>query len=269
MFKAKFLSVILFLALIFNSNFIFANDLPKIKGLKVGMSKVKLLKKFKSDKIRTFRYEDEHKQYITFDHVINGKNDMFSVYLEDEKVIKWVVDDRPEVVKEYLEEFASGGLLGNPKTRVALVKALEDLPKLVFLEITKRSRPVIFIDYYTVGIAKYASSLEFRMRKEDPPTFTDGFFMIKLGDALNEADNPEPIEGIILHEIAHRVLEHLRQSKFSCQYEREANQLLKTWGYEDLFAQASKTFGAKKKGDSPCADEIFEEKEKETSTSDS
>ncbi len=244
----------------------FCSPLPDIKGLKIGLTKEKLLKKFSERMIRTYRNQGDQ-QHITFNYVDGDTLELLTVSLKDKKVYSWALDDRQEVIKQYLEEFASGNLLGNPKTRIALQSALSDLPKEIFIEITNRNRPIIFTDYYTVGIAKYASSLEFRMREEDPPTFEDGFFMIRLGDALNEADHPDAIKGIVAHEIAHHVLEHLRAGEFSCEFEREANQLIKTWGFEDELAQASKLFGAKKKGDSPCSDKVFEEQEKATSDS--
>ena len=42
--------------------------------------------------------------------------------------------------------------------------------------------------------------------------------------------------------------------------EREANRLVKEWGYELEYNRASEVFGAKHKGDSPCVN-YFTEKE--------
>jgi len=120
--------------------------------------------------------------------------------------------------------------------------------------VTNRRRPIIFLHSYSSGIARYANSTEFIVEKNDPPIFQDGFFIIILGDELNVADDIQAIEGIILHEITHRYLEHLSAEELGCQMEREANRLVKQWGYEKEYLLASETFGAKKKGDSPCAE---------------
>jgi hypothetical protein len=81
-----------------------------------------------------------------------------------------------------------------------------------------------------------------------------------MGDGLNDAEDGKAIEGVVLHEIMHRYLEHLRaQGKQSCQLEKEANQKLKELGFEEEYNEAVKFFGAKKKGDSPCSDEFFEQ----------
>ncbi len=92
------------------------------------------------------------------------------------------------------------------------------------------------------------------MREDDPLTFQNGFYLTTLSDELNDAPDPEAIEGILFHEMAHRYLEHLRAEEFSCEMEREANRLVKQWGFETEYQKASQTLGSKKKGDSPCQD---------------
>ena len=55
--------------------------------------------------------------------------------------------------------------------------------------------------------------------------------------------------------MAHRHLNHLRQKELSCEMEREANRLVKAWGFETEYKKVSATFGSKKIGDSPCQDQ--------------
>ena len=125
----------------------------------------------------------------------------------------------------------------------------------IFLNVTNRRRPIIFLGYYTVGIARFASATEFNIRDKDAPMLQDGFYVIKLGDALESKGDIETIEGVILHEIAHRQLEHLRHPKSSCELEREANKLMQSWGFEKEFNKVKEVFGAKDHSDSPCYEE--------------
>jgi len=163
---------------------------------------------------------------------------------------------KERLVKEYVDEFASG-LFENsyPQIYQALLNALNKLPDDVYTTVTDRRRPIIFLHSYSSGIARYANSTEFIVEKNDPPTFQDGFYIVILGDELNTAGDVQAIEGIILHETAHRYLEHLSTEELGCQMEREANRLVKQWGYEEEYLKASYTFGAKKKDDSPCQDQ--------------
>lgn len=236
---------------------------PNTEAILENMSEVRtrerLIEVFEFTEMRSFR-NVEGGVNITFNYRKDGKIvDTVTFYLEDNKVKRWIIDDRDEMAKQYLMEFASGILLSNHKAKTALKNALVKLPKDVFLDVTDRSRPIIFLDHYTKGIARFASSKEFRMRDEDPPTFSDGFYIIQIGSELiDKAQGTEGIEGVILHEIAHRVLEHLRQPASSCEFERDANRLVIKWGYEVEYKKASELFGAKKKGDSPCKDLLNE-----------
>ncbi|MBF0123185.1 MAG: hypothetical protein HQL21_07275 [Candidatus Omnitrophica bacterium] len=72
--------------------------------------------------------------------------------------------------------------------------------------------------------------------------------LIKLRDALVDGSS-DAIMGIVAHEIAHRVLDHLRRNDVSCQAERETNRLIKSWGFAKEFEAASKEFGKAKVGD--------------------
>lgn len=159
---------------------------------------------------------------------------------------------RLALVENYLHEFASEDFTSlYPKIYQALKVALTHLPQEVFVQVTDRKRPILIVPAISSGIARFARSTEFTIQEDDPPTFTEGVYLIILGDELNAAEDIQSIEGIILHEIAHRYLEHLKED-FSCEMEREANQLVKSWGFEEVFAKARETFGSKSPADSPC-----------------
>ena len=80
--------------------------------------------------------------------------------------------------------------------------------------------------------------LIFIFRKVIFPAFQDGFYIIFLGSELNNAPNPKAIEGVILHEIAHDYLDHLKADKHSCEMEREANRLVQQWGYKPRISKS-------------------------------
>jgi hypothetical protein len=157
-----------------------------------------------------------------------------------------------------MREFVSGSLKYYPNIIQAIEDALNKLPDEVYEKVTHRARPIIFVNSISSGIARFAHSTQFVMEPGDPPTFTDGFYLIILGDEL-DGQNTAAIEGIILHETAHRYLDHLSRPASNCDMEREANRLIKSWGYEEEYKAASQSFGAKQKGDSPCADEMMKE----------
>ena len=238
--------------------------LPALSDSLLGASRSRLIKKFKEHNLRSYQITGDN-ETMTFDYPQNGLPGAVTFYLEKDAVTKFVLNDREEMAKEYLSEFASGNLIvAYPKVREALLNALMKLPLEIYLEVTQRKRPIIFIDYYTGGIAQYAGSLEFTMRETDPPTFDEGFYIIRLGDGLNNADDVEAIEGIILHEIMHRYLEHLKneENRHPCELEKEANQTLKKLDFAEEYSKAADFFGAKKKGDSPCTDILMELEEK-------
>jgi len=172
-------------------------------------------------------------------------------------------DPDPQLIKEdrikrYIAEFVSGDIrLNYPQIFKALINTVEKLPDDVFDEISNRERPVVFLNSITSGIARFAHSNEFTVEEDDPPTFSGGFFVIILGDELNNAENVEAIEGVIAHEIAHRYLENIKAYNAGaepCALERKANHTIQEWGFSEEFAQAKDVFGAKKRGDSPCSD---------------
>jgi hypothetical protein len=118
--------------------------------------------------------------------------------------------------------------------------------------VTNRARPVFFSEFYDSGTARFASSQEFIFRPEDPPCCSEGFTLLKIGLGIGISDKPGPIEGVIAHELAHKVLEHIRNGKVNCNAEREANRLVKKWGFEEEFKEASKLFGSKKGDPAGC-----------------
>jgi len=164
-------------------------------------------------------------------------------------------DSRREQAKRYVDEFADGRFrVSYPKIYQALIDAFTKLPEDVFVEVTDRDRPMIFVLAITSGIARYANSTEFILREFDPPTFKDGFYIVVLGDELEGTADSKAIEGVVLHETAHRYLEHLRAEEFSCEMELETNRLVREWGFEGEYKKASGAFGSKAPGDSPCSD---------------
>ena len=170
-------------------------------------------------------------------------------------------DARAKAVHAYVHEFVGDNVKESyPKIGQAIENVFMKLPDNVFRSLTDRSRPVIFVVNITAGIAKYANAVEFDIRPEDPPTFQKGFYLIKLGDDLEDLGDVVAIEGVVAHELAHRYLEHLKVP-FSCDIERQANQQAKDWGFGKEYLSAKETFGSKTPTDSPCHDHPAPKKE--------
>ncbi|HBR14395.1 MAG TPA: hypothetical protein DD723_02485 [Candidatus Omnitrophica bacterium] len=231
--------------------------LPGFESVSAGMPREEFLKSFPTDRARSLRRDGEE-AWVTYTLRNEGRETgTVTFYFQKQKLLQWTIDDRDEVVREYMREFVSGGIRHVfPKTAAALERVLRALPEDVFLLVTDRAHPVIFVDHYTTGIARYAGSDEFVFEPDDPPAFGQGFYLIKVGDAMNDVSDPQAIEGVLLHEIAHRVLNHLQAGVLSCEQEREANRLVKRWGFEKKFAAAKKHFGSKSKEDSPCHEDV-------------
>lgn len=158
--------------------------------------------------------------------------------------------DRAKVIKAYLGEFCfyqSPSLIYQAISDVLLRMPYKD-----FLNVTNRQRPVIFTEFYDSGTARFASSSEFILTKDDPPCCKEGFTIIKLGMGLGLAKTPGPIEGVVAHEIAHRVLDSIRKGNVNCDAERAANVLIRKWGFKKEFKEASKLFGQKKGDPAAC-----------------
>jgi hypothetical protein len=154
--------------------------------------------------------------------------------------------------QEYFEEFVSPEIVFYPNIYQALKNVFSKLPKEVLDKVTKRDHPILFIPTISTGIARYAHSIEFNLEKNKPRAFQSGFYLIMLGDELNQIGDVSAIEGVIFHEIAHRYLDHARNPNPGCELEKEANRLVKKWGFEVEYKKASAAFGHKEPGDSPC-----------------
>ena len=47
-----------------------------------------------------------------------------------------------------------------------------------------------------------------------------GLLLVKLGLSLGISQTQEPIEAVVAHELAHRVLDHIRKGNVNCDAER-------------------------------------------------
>lgn len=163
-----------------------------------------------------------------------------------------------ERIINYMKEFVSGDLLHQKKTRTAIEQVLSNLPDEAADRLLSRDFPILFIMSYTTTIARFARAQAFFVEPDDPPHFAEGLYIITLADELESKGTVEAIAGIVAHELAHKYLEHLRAPTSTCEMERQANNLIKSWGFEDAFVQAKDLFGAKHKSDSRCYEESEE-----------
>lgn len=155
-------------------------------------------------------------------------------------------EQRAMMVNRYMAEFSSGVFKGSnigPAIREVLMRLPADDLKTVM----NRRRPVVFVEAYDAGTARFVSSSEMILTKNDVPAFQEGMTIVKISTAL-ENGSPEAIQGIVAHELAHRVLDHVRLGKVSCQSEREANHLVKSWGFIKEYEAASKEYGRAREG---------------------
>lgn len=219
---------------------------PALDGIMSGMDQEDLQAVYPREKARTYRTE-ESEEWITFDGPAGEGPSTVTFHLIDNVLMDWTVNDRPEVIREYLGEYCSQGIVhGLPKTHSAIIEALSKIPWDVFLKITGRSRPVLFTEYHYTGVGRFANSSEISSTPDDAPSFQDGFTLIKLSAELEDRGSREAIEGVVLHELAHRVLDHARtrQGRSPCEIEKEANGLVKSWGFEVQYLAAKETFGS-------------------------
>lgn len=154
---------------------------------------------------------------------------------------------RSAAVDAYLAEFCSPAFQG---TRIgeAIHDVLMKVPSRALVLVLDRRRPVLFTEVYDAGTARFASSSEVIMTPQDRPAFQQGMTILKLNMSLNDARSVDAVKGIVAHELAHRVLDHVRKGHVSCDAEREANRLIKTWGFEKALEAASQEFGHGKTG---------------------
>lgn len=209
-----------------------------------GISRQELIGLYSKQEMRTYR-SDDTKEWITFNHRIAGELiTTITFFLENDTVKRWKVGDRAEVIREYLSEFCSQAFIHKYKRIYgAISNVLRKIPNDVFLNITDRNRPVVLSEVHSLGLGRLANSSDIRVLPEDPPTFAAGVWLIKLSTELNEAESSGPIEGVVVHELAHRVLEHSVTDEYDASLERQANALIVEWGFQKEFEEAKKEFG--------------------------
>jgi len=219
-------------------------SLEMMNGIFEGMSAEDFFKRYPKNTARTYRL-DRNSEWLTYDKInTDPTKDTLTFHLEGGKVESWSVNDREEVVKEYISEFVSLGFnKGSSKIFKAIEGVLAKIPRQVFLSVTDRKHPVLFTEYYFEGMSRFANSSEVIVLKDDPPTFTEGVTIIKLSSELNLADSIQEVEGVILHELAHSYLRHGMNEGRDSELEKEANRLIKEWGFIVEFEKASKRFG--------------------------
>jgi hypothetical protein len=245
--------VVLFILTVFLSVLSFAQApqgaAGKSEGIYAGMPQEDFFRVFPRKQARTSR-EDTGGIWISYAQPLSGTaQGVITFHIKDGKVAGWAENDRREVVAEYMGEFCSAGTPGGgSKTYEAIRDVLELMPLKAFLNVTERSRPVLFTEYYDSGTAAFANSTELLSDPEDAPAFGEGLMIMKLSTALDSAESPSPIKGVVAHELAHHVLDHARQGAGTCAAEREANRLVKDWGFESEYEAASRMFGHEKVG---------------------
>ena len=230
---------------------------PKTSRVSVGMDKKIFTKIYPKAQARTYRQKDTD-EWLTFDDPFKGApHRLITFHLHDQKIKDWQINNRAEIIEEYLGEFSSQAFAQSfPMIGQAIRDVLTRMPFEDFLKITDRRRPVLFTEVFDDGTAKFANSSEIISMPDDAAAFQEGLTIIKLSTGLEAASNKKAVEGVIAHELAHRVLEHVKDGKRGCAAEREANRLIKQWGFNDEYTQASETFGQKAVGQTTvCHDE--------------
>ncbi len=219
-------------------------------GAYVGMSEGDFLSLYPQQKLRAFRHEGPQ-EWLSYNEPLDDPwHHVVTFYFRNLKLAQWKMDDRAEVAKEYLTEFS---FYQDPNVIYKAVYAvLTGMPYQDFLSVTRRERPMLFTEFYLEGTARFASSSEFALSSDDPPCCKEGFTIVKLGMSLGASKDPGPIEGVVAHEIAHRVLDSIRQGHTDCDAERRANALIVRWGFKKEFKAASRLFGQKKGDPAGC-----------------
>src|ERR1700722_16247351 len=82
------------------------NDNAGIHGVYVGMPEGDFLKVFPQNKLRNFRH-DGPDEWLTYNEPLDDPFDeVVTFYFSNQKLAQWKLNDRPEVIKEYLGEFS-------------------------------------------------------------------------------------------------------------------------------------------------------------------
>jgi len=214
-----------------------------LSDIALSSSRQEVLQRFAWETARTYRREG-NREWISFNRGGDSK-DIVTFYFEDNRLRSYTVNDREEIIREYLGEFCSLGIRDNhPKIYQAITEVLRRLPHEVFRKVTDRRRPVLFTEYYHTGTGRFANSSEVTVVAGDVPAFQKGLTITKLSAELETADSAKPIVGVVAHELAHRFLEHTRQRQEpACLRERQANQTIIRWGFEEEFRLAGQWFG--------------------------
>ncbi len=210
--------------------------MPDLENVTVSMDRDTLFENYPKDSRRTYR-KDADKEWITFDHVLDdGQKCTITFALKNDEITGWRLDDREEVVKEYLGEFCSQKII---KDLPSLYDAIRDvfvrLPQKAFLRLTARSHPVVFAEVYSEGNGSLANTSNIVMLDDDPPTFTKGLYVIKLKTDLDEY--PVKAKAIVAHELAHAYLGHSGTHN-STNEEKIANTLVFHWGFQEELKEA-------------------------------
>jgi len=215
-----------------------------IHGVFAGMSEGDFLKIYPQPILRDLRHEGID-DWLTYNEPIDDPlHEVITFHFQNDKLIEWKLNDRPELIKEYLGEFC---FYQDPSLIYQAIRnVLLKMPYNDFLNVTNRQRPILFTEFYDSGTARFASSSEFIVSRDDPPCCKEGFTLVKLGMGLGLAKTPGPIEGVVAHEIAHRVLDTIRKGNVNCDAERASNALIRKWGFKKEFKEASQLFGQKK-----------------------
>ena len=223
-----------------------------LSDIALSSSRQEVLQRFPWETARTYR-RDGNKEWISFD--VGGETKgIVTFYFEHDRLRSYKINDRTEVIREYLGEFCSRGIREDlPKMYQAIVEVLRRLPQEVFREVTDRQRPVLFTEYYYTNTGRFANSSEVIVVDGDVPAFQKGLTITKLSAELETADSVKPIIGVVAHELAHRFLKHTRQRKGdSCDQERKANHTIIRWGFGEEFRLASERFGVPRNHRSVC-----------------
>jgi hypothetical protein len=212
------------------------------------MTREELLSVYPEQDKLTYRLEPG-KEWITFlDKEEGSPGEIITFRLVEGKVEGWGVDGRAEFIREYLGEFASGYYQnGNSLTRKAILNVLTSIPWKDVLVLTNRRRPVVFVENHSDGPGRIANSTDMRSFKGDPPTCTEGLWIVKLSTELEGAGSVDEIESIVAHEMAHYLLDNGRRISAdpagTGKYEREAAGLVEKWGFADEMQKARARFG--------------------------
>ncbi|MBF0215358.1 MAG: hypothetical protein HQL30_00010 [Candidatus Omnitrophica bacterium] len=221
-------------------------------GIVAGMTREELLGVYPEPDKLTYRTEP-NKEWITFNNKEDSSpGEIITFRLVDGKVEGWDLDDRHEFIREYVGEFASGYYRNaNSLTGKAILNVLTSLPWKDVLVLTNRKRPVVFVENHSDGPGRIANSTDMRSFKGDPPTCTEGLWIVKLSTELEGADSVDEIESIVAHEMAHYLLDNgMRVSADPAsteKYEREAADLVEKWGFADEMKKARARFGGSRR----------------------